>query len=836
MTNQHQSQLHARFREPEAVFRPAPLWVWNDEMETEAIVKQLQEMADAGYGGAFVHPRPGLVTEYLSDAWFDRWEDALTEAERLGLKLYIYDENSYPSGFAGGHVPSELPDCLANAVLFGAYSLEELKGKLHASSPMLNRPGHPIRVFCVREKGAGAGTWEVIRDVTALPQKEWGNFGDTFWVFELGTPETNSWLGGFAYTDQLRPEVTAKFLETTYERYRSRFGEKFGGAIPALFTDEPEISPGNLFQGGDGFLPFTYWFAAEFEKRNGYDVRDVLPCLFRDAEMPNSPYDARKIRFDYYSTIHELWTNNAVRPISEWCERAGIAYTGHYLEHNWPHPFGRCSPSVMSMYEYMHWPAIDMLMTDMLKSDGTHAHFMITIREAHSAANQLGKTRVLCEAYGAGGWDSTFEDYKRIGDWLFVHGINFMNPHLTYSTIVGARKRDHPQSFDWRQCWWAEYRELNDYFARLSCILSQGATRNRVLVLNPTTSSYLYTPADLEDNAAYTAGIEETRLLAQRLADAMWDYDFGDEYMMARHGAVEGKRLTIGFRKYDVVIVPRSAVNLNRPTAELLTAFAAGGGTVLCIGGGPQRMDGLAADCSSVTNNWLAADGVDALLASLAAHLEPHASWAAGPAGRRGAALLRREQEDGSVVFFVTNSAPEAFSDVLLFNGSFVSLELWDPFTGDKREPVAAAHFSEEGVRLKVCLEGSGSLLVRLLPGSTVSASGEAASAIAVDQPSVPAYPLPLAGPITACAEADNLLPIVYCDLHTGSKSYIDSFTAHAARLAFEHHGFETNPWDNGVQFKRRLLDRNGSFDTRTGFRAVYRFRIRAGERLPGCR
>ncbi|MDG0790024.1 glycosyl hydrolase [Cohnella ginsengisoli] len=555
------------FAAPAAIYRPAPLWVWNDDMEPESIRFQLRELASHGFGGAFVHPRPGLVTEYLSDAWFERWGDALEEASRLGLKLYIYDENSYPSGFAGGHVPSELPDCLANSVLFNEYGADEVARKLANASPMLNRPGHPIKAFAVRETPDRSPAWEIVRDVTLLPMTQWQTHGDRFWVFELGTPMTNNWLGGFAYADLLRPEVTARFLAVTHEAYRERFGDRFGAQIPALFTDEPEISPGNLFEHGSP-LPFSFWFAGEFERRNGYDLRDYLPFLFRDAAIAfetTPAVDAAKVRFDYFETIRELWVNNSVRPISQWCEANGIAYTGHYIEHQWPHPFHRTSPAVMSLYEFMHWPAIDMLETKLLRADaagpgsaflpfmppneaqcaqGAHNDpaALLTVREAHSAANQFGRERVLCEAYGAGGWDSTFEDYKRIGDWLYVHGINFLNQHLTYGTIVGARKRDHPQSFDWRQPWWDEYARQNDYFGRLSYALSQGRTVNRIALLNPTTSSFVATAEAVEGDALYQQGIVDMLALVQSLSDGQWDYDLCDEYIMAGHASAEGGR------------------------------------------------------------------------------------------------------------------------------------------------------------------------------------------------------------------------------------------------------------------------------------------------------
>ena len=62
----------------------------------------------------FVHPRPGLLTEYLSDDWFHLFDYTVQKGKELGMKVWIYDENSYPSGFAGGHVPAEMPDSYKN--------------------------------------------------------------------------------------------------------------------------------------------------------------------------------------------------------------------------------------------------------------------------------------------------------------------------------------------------------------------------------------------------------------------------------------------------------------------------------------------------------------------------------------------------------------------------------------------------------------------------------------------------------------------------------------------------------------------------------------------------
>lgn len=833
------------FRNPPNAYRPIAFWVWNDDLTPERAREQLRELAAHGFGGAFAHPRPGLSVEYLSDDWFALFQAALEEAERLGLQLSIYDENSYPSGFAGGHVPSELPDCLANCVHVKEYGPEELGELGKLKSLMLNVPGRPIRAFAMLA-GTAEGTWTIGRDVTLLPVEEWTRHGERFWAFELGTPETNSWLGGFGYADLMRPEVTKRFLETTHEAYRERFGDKFGTVIPALFTDEPEISPGNLFQDGATFLPFTYWFAAEFEKRNGYAIFDYLPCLFGDAEPSSGDRDARSVRYDYYRTMHALWTDNSVRPISEWCERNGLAYTGHYVEHNWPHPFNRSSPSVMSMYEYMHWPAIDMLRSEMhrpdRKSPDNAAHMLVCIREAQSAANQFDRERVLCEAFGAGGWESSFEDYRRIGDWLFVHGINAMTPHLTYSSIAGARKRDHPQSFDWRQPWWEEWRTLAGYFARLSAALAPGRTRNRILVLNPTTSAYLFAPKDLGANEAFVRPFERTRELAQALADRGWDFDFGDEHIIGRHGSVKDGRFVVAERAYDVVVAPPATMNLMGATAALLARFMEEGGDVLASGASPTRLDGPAWDATSLVGHarWVRTDGIEALDAELRARLTPAFRWRSGRLAHPKLAALRREAEDGGATLFLANSAAEPWEDVLLVPGA--RAERWDPLTGDVSEIGSAADgvdgtdgtdgtIGTGGIggllAIPVRLPGAGSLLLRLYnEAAEATVTGVVSRTFAETGALAPLA----AGEMTVEPEDDNMLPILYCDLTIGGRTYAGVSALQAGKLAYEHHGFPSNPWDNGIQFKRRLLDRESSFDERTGIAVDYRFRV-----LPGA-
>ncbi|WP_179215879.1 glycosyl hydrolase [Paenibacillus sp. MY03] len=853
------------FAEPTSKYRPSPLWAWNDEMTEDRIREQLREMKANGMGGAFVNPRPGLVNPYLSEEWFELWTAALDESEKLGLKLYIYDENSYPSGFAGGHVPSQLPDCLASAVIMRELSYDELPSVLPIASGTLNRPGHPIRVFAAGKAGSSDGELSVGSDVTHLPFGEWRKHGETFLLFEIGAPETNPWLGGFAYTDLLRPEVTELFLSSTYEAYRSRYGDKLGELIPAIFTDEPEISPGNLFQqAGADFLPFSYWFAGQFEERNGYDIKDYLPCLFRDIAGDSFDRDPLKVRYDYYNTIHELWVENFLRPISEWCKEHGVAWTGHFVEHNWPYPWGRSSPAVMSLYEYMQWPAIDILRSNSLRQPGFEGTemLMLVLREASSVANQLGRERVVCEAYGAGGWDSDFKDYKRIGDWLFVHGINFLAPHMILSSLAGARKRDHPQSFDWRQPWWGEYGRMNDYYGRLSYLLTQGETRNRILVLNPCLSTYMETPGSQQgelrvNNPPRHPDMTKFLQAVQRLCDKGWNYDLGDEYIIEHHGRIQDSAFIVGERDYDIVVYPDSMKAMRASTFKLLSEFLASGGVVLALGDVGERIEGeLSPETARLAAEpgWISVRDMAGLEREMSARIVPDLVWLEPERLPAGVHYLKRDMKDGSAVYYIVNSSLEQVE--ASFSVAGVRAERWDAWTGDK-VPVIGERTGERIV-VEAFLPLEGSVLFRIYAEAEADVGdsslverdgaaiiGDAASCIgqepgADDGDALSISPvhysrnagteavLALNGVTRVTPERDNMLALDYCDLQIGAKRHEGISVIHAQTLVYENHGFEANPWDNAVQFKRRLLDRN-SFPQNSGFTASFLFDITKG-------
>ena len=181
------STLSSQFKEPPREYTTAPFFVWNAEITSEEIDKDLISFKNAGSSQVIIHPRPGLITEYLSDNWFKLYQHAVEKGKELGMDIWIYDENSYPSGFAGGHVPDEMPE---------SYN----KGQGLIMTKFETLPDTCSKYFlCLKEEDG------VYKDITASLLNEKGKKG-VFLLFSKTYYKKSDWYGVFRMLISFTPE------------------------------------------------------------------------------------------------------------------------------------------------------------------------------------------------------------------------------------------------------------------------------------------------------------------------------------------------------------------------------------------------------------------------------------------------------------------------------------------------------------------------------------------------------------------------------------------------------------------------------------------------------
>jgi hypothetical protein len=789
--------IQKHFSDPPSGYRPAPLWVWHGVVTKEKIREQLIDFKEKGIGGVFVHPRYGLITEYLSDEWFDLFDYTVKVAEDLDMLVWIYDENSFPSGFAGGHVPASMPE---------SYNQGQA---LIISEQQVFQPNPDKRYLHV---------WKEEEDRAYLPmadpEKELGRTGRYF-LFELIDYPQSKWYGGFSYVDLLVPGVTEKFLEITMEGYE-QFSGKFGGRIPGVFTDEPNIAP----PGGRHAIRWTPDLYERFFERWGYRLEDHLMCLFMETG------NWKRVRHNYFQLLLQLFIDRWSKPWYAYTEANNLIWTGHYWEHGWPSPHH--GGDNMAMYAWHQMPGIDLLFNT-IDQEEYPVHFgdPRLVKELRSVANQMGRRRTLSETYGAAGWELSFYDMKRLGDWAYALGLNYLNPHLAYMTLLGDRKHDFPQSFSYHAPYWEQYRHHADYFSRLSMAFSTGEQINRILLLEPTTSTWMYYSSHLPNEEVRRIGNSFQDLL-DKLEAHQVGYDLGSENIIKDHGFVRDGMFGINQRAYELVVLPGGMENIDRPTFQLLQSFLEQGGRVISLQHHPTYIDGIISSELNETiqqypENWmLVNDFTDPevyhyfLSSDIAFALPDHQP--------RKLFHMRRQLNDGQLLFLVNSSKAENARGSFTVKGADVVV--LDAGSGKMH---GYPHRTTGGdVSADFFLTPAGSLLLYIpevalgLPEMPViDASRQRSLEIEV----VDIMPM-----------EDNVLVLDYCHLQLPGKEEGPLMYFYlAGERVWQHHGFPDNPWVSSSQFKTELVDRD-NFGTETGYTLTYPFYVAEGVELASLR
>ncbi|MGI6174198.1 MAG: glycosyl hydrolase [Christensenellales bacterium] len=415
------------FRRDLTAYQSIPFWSWNDELKEDRLREQIRDMKKAGIGGFFMHARGDLMTEYLGKDWMDATAACIDEAEKQGMDAWCYDENGWPSGFAGMKL------------------LEDKENWEHYIVCKEVSAFDPEAYACYIVEN------NKMRRVTEGKAQ--------YAVYDM----LNS-----SVVDILNKDIVQKFIRETHEEYYAHFGDKFGKAMKGFFTDEPQY-----FRYDTAFTPCILPL---YKERYGEDLLDTLAALFIECEQSDTT------RYRYWLLMNELYTESFAGTIYAWCEAHNCQLTGHSIEER--NLFGQmmCCAGIMPFYEYEHKPGMDWL--------GRGIDTEIAPKQVASVAQQLGKKHTLTETFACAGWDVTPRELKRIAEWQYVNGINQMCQHLYPYSIRGQRKRDYPAFYSEHNPWTKEFRRFNDYFTTLGVLLADSKENAKVCVIHPIHSAY----------------------------------------------------------------------------------------------------------------------------------------------------------------------------------------------------------------------------------------------------------------------------------------------------------------------------------------------------------
>ena len=506
---------------PLQMIPPFEDWSWTSD---DAIRDKVRALLRAGLGGLVTNV--SLKNYLRDDAAWEVLKRGITIAHEEGLRVWIYDEEGYPSGAAGGLVLEKAPSSEAQGL---------------------------IRVV----DAAGNIRYEVIT------------------LYEA-THATENFYKKRHYINMLDPVAVATFLEVTHDRY-ARVLEPIGKYIEAFFTDEPSLI--NAYVPKDREYPPTLpWHPRvpeEFFRRKGYDLLSHRESLFVGVgEMD------RKIRCDFYEVIADLCAETYFGGLQEWCRHHHVASSGHLLGEEtmvWQTDF---DGDPFTCYRKFDILGIDMILSDPIKIMAKD-YFMVP-KVAGSATRLQGGRRLMCEISDFFGMmdkhHASIEQMKCTAGILYSFGVTDLCSYYSLSFAPEAEVK--PMEFSV-----GEYRKYTDFATRLNALFAGGKIETRVGVLYPLLSLWSrFTPSNRsmyephpDPDVVYLDGAFTD--LCRSLLQQQINFDIVDERSLV--GAViDGKILRVAEQRYELLLLP-PADTLRLKTMETMVRFVEGGGSVL---------------------------------------------------------------------------------------------------------------------------------------------------------------------------------------------------------------------------------------------------------------
>jgi hypothetical protein len=490
----------------------------------DAIRKKIRGLIDAGMGGLVTNVS---LQNYLRDE--KSWQilkRGVKIAHDEGLRVWIYDEEGYPSLAAGGLVLEEAPQTEAQ----GLIRVVESTGKIRY---------------------------------------------DVIMLYE-GTHATANFYKKRHYPNILDPLAVSTFLKVTHDHY-ARALEPIGKYIEAFFTDEPSLI--SVYVPKDQEYPQTLpWhprLPEEFRKRKGYDLLPHRESLFVDTGGID-----RKIRCDFYEVVAEVTAETYFGGLQRWCHDHGVASSGHLLGEEtmvWQTDF---DGDPFTCYRKFDIPGIDMILSDPEKIMAKD-YFMVP-KVAGSATRLQGGRRLMCEISDFFGMmekhHASIEQMKCTAGILYSFGVTDLCSY--YSLTFAPEAEIKPMEFSPK-----EYRRYTEFATRLNAMFSTGSVEPRVALLYPIVSLWShFTPSHRSmyephpnENVRFLDGSFTD--LCRSLLQQQIDFDIVDERSLA--GArTEGKSLVVGHRRYDTLLLPPTDT-LRLATMETILRHVEGGGSVL---------------------------------------------------------------------------------------------------------------------------------------------------------------------------------------------------------------------------------------------------------------
>ena len=535
--------------------KPVPFYFINDTIDKAEVVRQLNLIKQSGVGSIILHARDGITeTGYATRKFFSDIKFITEEAAKTGIKVWLYDEDSYPSGNEGGIIAMERPEFVAQELRIKKYISEQdgsVKIKLGSCKA--------IKAFAVK-----GDTVTDVSDCFGVERAKW--FGKSFSYTYYNGEESGEHMRSATffperifYADDIKAG-TVLYICTAARLYcANRFGavadntekacvDKFKTDIYRKYLvtfDNAAYRPEGIFTDEPVSGAFPVWkddLEKVFFAENNYSFIDNMYKLFDGADE----FSAR-FRADYWRTVSKAFRTNYLKNLKSECHRHGAAFIGHFeCEENPYYQILKCTNVYMNSWE-LDYPGFDSI-TDKTGSRESPALFA-GAKLVSSVSAQRGVKYTLAECMGVNPFNFGIEGMKKIAGWLFIAGANVLVIHGFCYGYSGFRKYDAGKSFFFQDPGFNSFKDFSIFAERYGKKLSCSISTAKTLLVYP---DYEFADYVLSDSDKFNEAERKYYSAFNFLTDNHIEFEIADcEYL--EKNITTGK-IKIGKKVYDSVV------------------------------------------------------------------------------------------------------------------------------------------------------------------------------------------------------------------------------------------------------------------------------------------
>jgi len=425
------------FKNPGNAFSPIPVWLWNDRMDADELIRQMGEFHKKGVNGLLIRLAPGFDERisYLSEEHMNLLDICAQTAAKKRMMLVLSDEAGVPSGSAHGMVTKANP-------LFAQRALFAVPRGFHTL-----QQGEEI-LFTVSHapsKTEESKEYDLILGFT-------GGTSRGIYPGEYETDASNAPLSA----DLLNPDAVDALIENTHAKYHARLGSYFGSTIIGFYSKDADT----VGRGADmvGKIPWTYDLMDDFRAEGGDET--YLCALLLETTDKRKKRDAENI---FRRTIRRRLGRVYYAKLEEWCQKHGVALMGHPI-----------ASSDCEMMKHFDVPGQDLSWRSVEHGVELTSPDSVMAKCTADAARHMGAGRNSNECLALCGseenpWDLTAEEMMRAFNFLFARGVNMIMPHaFCYSLRTSTQTDERPPDVGPNNIWWENYRVTAGYIKRMS--------------------------------------------------------------------------------------------------------------------------------------------------------------------------------------------------------------------------------------------------------------------------------------------------------------------------------------------------------------------------------